>query len=295
MDSQPRAWYFSSMSQASPIPVFTLYGETDQFPDVIHCEGFSARAPIHDWRIKAHRHAHLVQLFLIFDGSLDATIDNRSLRLERNEFLYVPASCVHEFQFVPGTAGRVISVPTALINSIGPAADEMTDALSVPLCGTIDGALKTLTKALEQATRSRGPFRIHRAVGLAQTVLALIAEGRISSAEDAERKPHQRLQKLDALIVENMSEGWGASHYADALAITTGHLSRLCRDATGMGAMAYIEHRIMQEACRLLSFTQLPVSDVGYRLGYADPSYFSKRFLKSQQRSPTAYRRQFVS
>ena len=90
-----------------------------------------------------------------------------------------------------------------------------------------------------------------------------------------------------------MAESWTASDYADALALSTGHLSRLCRQASGRGAAAYIEHHLMEEACRLLAFTALPVSDIGYRLGYADPSYFSKRFRIVRQQAPTEYRAQF--
>ena len=46
----------------------------------------------------------------------------------------------------------------------------------------------------------------------------------------------------------------------------------------------------MEEACRLLAFTALPVSQVGYRLGYGDPSYFTRRFTRLQGQTPSAYR-----
>jgi AraC family transcriptional regulator, transcriptional activator of pobA len=87
-----------------------------------------------------------------------------------------------------------------------------------------------------------------------------------------------------------MADGWGAADYAAALAMTPGQLSRICRAAAGTGAAAYIETATLTEACRLLAFTRMPVAEVGYRLGYADPSYFSRRFRARLSETPTDYR-----
>ncbi len=282
------------MSQRPSIPIYTLYGETDRFPDIVHCERFSARAPIHDWRISAHRHHNMMQLFLIVDGSVDASVDGETMSLSTEEYLFVPVSCVHQFAFEPGTSGQVVSLPANLIASFGPATEELQAALAKPFRGQIDASLSALTDALEIAMRSQGRFHAQRTIGLAHSMLALVAEQARVHVEKGQGRADMRLRQLDALIVEHINEGWGASDYANALALTTGHLSRLCRDATGMGAMAYIENQIMAEACRMLAFTQLPVSDIGYRLGFSDPSYFSKRFQKSQKCAPTAYRSQFM-
>ena len=48
----------------------------------------------------------------------------------------------------------------------------------------------------------------------------------------------------------------------------------------------------MGEASRLLAFTRLPMSEIGYRLGFDDPSHFSKRFRAARGLAPSAYRRQ---
>lgn len=225
---------------------------------------------------------------------MDAIVDNRTMRLSKQDFLFVPASCVHQLEFGTNTSGQVVSLPLTLITSFGPATEDLQRALSDPFQGQIDNTLQNLAVALETAMHSQGTFRAQRLVGLAHSMLALVAEGQVLSTGTNTARTDSRLRDLDDLIVQHLSDGWGASEYASALAVTTGHLSRLCRDATGMGAMAYIENRVMAEACRLLAFTQLPVSDIGYRLGYADPSYFSKRFQKSQKCAPTAYRAQFV-
>ena len=76
--------------------------------------------------------------------------------------------------------------------------------------------------------------------------------------------------------------------------MSTGHLGRLCRHALGMSTSAYIEATRMTEAARLLAFTQMPIAEVGYRLGFTDPSYFTRRFHKAREQTPTDYRDQFL-
>src|SRR6056297_2038183 len=283
------------MTPHGTIPDFTLFGETEHFPDVVHCERFSARAPIHGWRMSAHRHAHLAQIFLVHDGGVDAVIDDRPHRLSGGDFLFVPASKVHRFEFRPDTEGLVISVPQNVLGTIGPTAPDLARALSAPLAGRSDAALADLAALLDAAMAQNSPFRAQRAVGLAHSMLALIAERATDAATGPRRRVAGQLERLDRLIAGHMAQGWGAGDYAAALAISPGHLARLCRQATGKGAAAYIERAVMEEACRLLAFTQLPVSEIGYRLGFADPSYFSKRFRRARKLTPSDYRARFTS
>lgn len=268
------------------IPQYALFGETEHFPDVVHCEHFSARAPIHGWRISAHRHAHLAQVFLVNSGQIKASVDGQTLVLEAGHFLFVPANTVHKFIFQPDTEGSVISVPVSII----PAVPELRTGLSQIITGPTQVDLSGLADLLATALTGATPFRIQRAVGLVHSLLGLIAE---TTTRDHSRSP--RLLDLDQLIARNMSQGWGASDYAAALAISPGHLSRLCRTATGKGSAAYIERAVMEEACRLLAFSQLPVSEIGYRLGFSDPSYFSKRFHRAHATPPSGYRARLVS
>ena len=63
------------MDALSPIPVFTLYGETLPFPDVVHCERILDRAGQHGWHIAPHRHSQMAQIFTIEDGQARVTLD----------------------------------------------------------------------------------------------------------------------------------------------------------------------------------------------------------------------------
>ncbi|MDU8911762.1 helix-turn-helix domain-containing protein [Aestuariicoccus sp. MJ-SS9] len=280
------------MSTPSAIPVFTLFGETGHFPDVVHCERISDRARSHDWAIAAHRHAQIAQLFCIEDGRMEAKVDGREWCLQSTEFLYIPAQSVHQFRFAPDTSGQVISFPLALVNGIGP---DVAQALARPFAGRTAPGLSALVALLSATFAGNGTFRTQAAIALAHAVLASLAQEAAAADPGPGPQASTRLAQLDALIARHLGDGWGAADYARALSVSTGHLSRLCRAATGVGAAAYIEQSLMEEASRLLAFTQLSVAEVGYRLGFNDPSYFSKRFRRVRGETPTAYRQKFVS
>ncbi|WP_207101751.1 helix-turn-helix transcriptional regulator, partial [Paracoccus shandongensis] len=64
--------------------------------------------------------------------------------------------------------------------------------------------------------------------------------------------------------------------------------------ATGQGATRHIETVLMTEARRLLAFTRLPIAEIGHRLGFDDPPYFSRRFRVATGQSPSEYRGRFA-
>ena len=51
-----------------------------------------------------------------------------------------------------------------------------------------------------------------------------------------------------------------------------------------------IHDRLLQEARRLLQFSAVPVSEIGYQLGFTDPAYFSRFFARNAGLSPREFR-----
>lgn len=282
------------MTTPAPIPVFTLFGETDHFPDVVHCEPIADRAPTHGWAISAHRHAQMAQLFYIQDGAVSAKVDGRQLRLESGDFLYISAQSVHEFLFAPDTTGMVVSFPMSIVNTIGPASPDMARVLSRPFAGRGHDTLQSLVIMLAETRAGIGTFRTQAAVSLAHAILVQLAEIVTADARVQSPPASARLEQFDTLITAHLGDNWGVADFAAAMSISAGHLNRMCRASTGISASAYIEQITMEEASRLLAFTKLSVAQVGYRLGYNDPSYFSKRFRSARGQTPTRYRSKFI-
>ncbi|WP_306887811.1 helix-turn-helix domain-containing protein [Streptomyces griseoviridis] len=78
--------------------------------------------------------------------------------------------------------------------------------------------------------------------------------------------------------------------YARALGYDVRTLTRATRAATGTGAKAFLDQRVLLEAKRLLAHTDLPVGACARRLGFPDTGNFTTFFRRQTGRPPGAWR-----
>ncbi|WP_233193122.1 helix-turn-helix domain-containing protein [Acidimangrovimonas sediminis] len=295
MDERGNRWHYSCMEPlATPllsgIPVFNLFGETGAFPDVIHVERIRDRARLHDWKIAPHRHREMAQVFHMLRGAADVRVDGREIALTSGQVLFVPPQAVHGFVFARGAEGHVLSFPAAVTAAIGRSSRALAGRLARPFAGPVGDGAVALIDQLETAFQNRAPLRAELLVALSHALLAGLAAEEAARAAPAPVAGDPRLAAFETLIAQHLAEGWRVADYARALALTPGHLNRLCRAATGETAGHHVETARITEARRLLAFTRIPVAEIGYSLGFADPSYFSRRFRAVCGESPGAYR-----
>jgi len=78
--------------------------------------------------------------------------------------------------------------------------------------------------------------------------------------------------------------------YAKMLGVTTSHLTESLRLETGLTAGELIRARLLLEAKRLLLHSELTIAEIGYELGFEDPSYFSRFVRREIETSPVELR-----
>ncbi|WP_254647513.1 helix-turn-helix transcriptional regulator [Streptomyces sp. GbtcB6] len=81
-----------------------------------------------------------------------------------------------------------------------------------------------------------------------------------------------------------------AHEYAARLGYSLKTLNRACQRATGHTAKQLVDDRVVLEAKRLLAHTDLPVAAVSDRLGFTEPTNFSKFFIRTTGLTPGAFR-----
>ncbi|SMO46869.1 helix-turn-helix domain-containing protein [Paracoccus laeviglucosivorans] len=281
------------MTAYGTIPVFNLFGETSDFPDVVHCERIWDRARLHDWLIAPHRHRDMAQVLFMEQGQAAVSVDGETLALTDNRFVFLPPLVVHGFRFRQGAEGLVLSFPRNVLAGLRASSDELDQRLSRPFSGAGDERLTVLTRMFAETFALHSGYRLQMLVALSHAILTTISEiDRAGAADHIDAVP-QRMRDFQALILRNMAARWRPGDYASAMSITTGHLNRICHAYAGQSASRHIEAQVMTEARRLLAFTQLPVAEVAYRLGFDDPAHFSRRFRLACARTPSGYRAQF--
>lgn len=80
-------------------------------------------------------------------------------------------------------------------------------------------------------------------------------------------------------------------HYADFLRITRKRLNLATRKFLGKSAKKVIEERVILEVKRLLLYTRNTVKEIGFSLGFSDPTNFNKFFKKHTGTSPAEFRK----
>lgn len=78
--------------------------------------------------------------------------------------------------------------------------------------------------------------------------------------------------------------------YAARLGCSVRTLTRASLAATGRSAKQLIDDRVALEAKRLLAYTNQPVAEIGYRLGFPEPTNFGRFFAREAGVSPGAFR-----
>ncbi|WP_373356169.1 helix-turn-helix domain-containing protein [Pseudoroseicyclus sp. CXY001] len=279
---------------ADLIPAYALYGESRDFPDVLHCERLKDRAGPHGWVISPHRHLGLHQLFHIIEGAGEMELDGERRPVRGGEIISVPRLTVHGFTFEPGIEGYVVSVPNtemARLTAGEPELERIADApRRLPAPPLAAGAFGVLHDVRLAHAPARGPLL--RALVL--QILCALAQAE-ETARPAPSRPRATIAGFEALIREAPELRTSIGDCAARLGLSASQLTRHCRSATGYSPLAYAQLLLMQEAKRLLAYTREDVAEIGYRLGFEDPAYFSRVFRRVTGQSPSAFRAPFVA
>lgn len=91
-------------------------------------------------------------------------------------------------------------------------------------------------------------------------------------------------------ISANFNKPIKISQISKSIHISEKYLSTLFKKETGISLVSYIEQVRLQEACRLLTYTDLTYSQIADNLSFSSQSYFIKQFKKKYSLTPMQYR-----
>lgn len=271
------------------IPNFILYGEEDDDnpSDFGHIETIAERSSVHDWEIETHRHSHSLQVVIISEGQVTAWLDGTRTELAAPCHVVVPAGAVHGFRFTPDTRGWVLTLGQEFARRAGSSGDPLSGLLTEGSRGILQSEtarrvemLATELLLLDREWSRGSPFH-----ALAEALMrSLPMDATPASGED------RRLAQFRRLIETHLAEHRPISFYAQALGATERTLTRLVRRRLDCTPLEAINRRLALEARRLLRHTNASVTQVAMELGFADPSYFSRFYLRITGRRPASER-----
>lgn len=274
---------------AEAIPRYALYGE-GQAPapgGFAHIETIAERSALHDWEIGIHRHDHFVQVLLVEEGHASVTLEGDATGLEGPGRVIVPAAAVHGFRFRQGTRGFVLTLSTDFSTRAAGAGDPLLAMLArggiAQLSTEAAGRALWLARemlTLQQEWQQQDPLFLALAESLIRTL------GRDEAGAGGPVRDDQRLTRFRQLVELHYRQHRDLDFYAGALGLTRRTLSRLTAAHLGCSPLDLIHRRLALEAQRLLRYTNATATQVAGELGFDDPSYFSRFYLRMTGRRP---------
>lgn len=97
-------------------------------------------------------------------------------------------------------------------------------------------------------------------------------------------------------IVEKRYPEWHqVKDYAEALFVSPNYLNEVIKSAINISAKDFIQNRLILEAKRMAIFTTKSSKEIGYDLGFDDPSHFSKFFKSNTRQSLQAFKENTIN
>lgn len=127
---------------------------------------------------------------------------------------------------------------------------------------------------------------------LAHLMLLLVDVARLAADIVGELRLNDEplLAEVFGFIEAHYHEPISLRDAAAAVALTPGHLTTAVRRKTGRTVQDWILERRMAEARRLLVETDQTAEEVGRRIGYTDPAYFTRSFRRVHHTTPLRWR-----
>lgn len=146
------------------------------------------------------------------------------------------------------------------------------------------------------------PFRCSGIKSNLASVLHLALENRVEDVSLNELPANVRLYRLfDELLNKQFpldSPAYPlmlktASDFADHLNVHVNHLNSSVKSVTSLTTTQIIKEKIFEESKNLLKYTNWDIAQVGYTLGFEQPSHFNNFFKKHAQISPLKFKNSF--
>lgn len=208
--------------------------------------------------------------------------------------IYAPGMAIHDFAFSEGERRWTLVQFDPL--AIDPALAALPEAACVAaLDGTAAQRVALLLDWLAAVLAEHAP---ERQVRLLLETLLLALRGVLPERIGKDAAPAPGLAHFRALLQH--WEGFpdkplALGEAASLCGLSASYFSRLFARTFGAGFVAYQTRLRLQQAARMLATGELPVSQIGYRTGFASHAYFSQCYRATFGVSPSQHRQMLLA
>ncbi len=236
---------------------------------------------------------------LIGEGAGRFAIDDHEFEIERNRIFFTAPNQIREWKVDHMPSGMVLIFEEEfLCNFFSDALfvqnlsffGKGTNTPQISITAEQGDYLRNIMVQIEHEIYENKETHLLRA--LLYQALAWLNNIYQSQCPPKDETHFSKSNQFRQLVDQHFRQEHSVAFYASQLCITPGHLNDLVKKESGATAKQFIIIRLTTEAKRLLLYSELPVSEIAWKLGYTDPSYFVRLFRNETGRSPLACRKQ---
>ncbi|MBO9619173.1 MAG: helix-turn-helix domain-containing protein [Niabella sp.] len=237
-------------------------------------------------------------LVLCTSGQIHMVVDEKEFSLTKGDVITITSGQVHQFNKTKKASAFILEFTLDFFSKDDKDIElifhnglfchfAMNEVISVDAT-VVEEQLKNIQKELDEQ-----PYQylisIHSRIEL---ILVAINRAKVKRGDEI-WKPEALFLKFLEAVRANFEHNYPLSTFARLLNTTEAKLNEQAKLHAGKTAQHVIYGLIASEAKRLLTYENLSVKEVAYKLGFNDPFYFSNFFKKHTKLSPKQYKEQY--
>jgi AraC family transcriptional regulator, transcriptional activator of pobA len=236
-----------------------------------------------------HRHNYYTIIWPV-KASGKHNIDFKEYPILPDHIFFVSPGQVHQVITDPHPTGYVILFSSEFLEKNSIRNDFISDLKifrksdetpPLPVTETMAATLKLFAEQMLQAFHSKNDMFLET-IGAYLKLFLIECNGHCSLF------PGSNLQSIEVsktlvrnfkeLVEKQFTKVHQVKYYAETLNISPNYLNEVIKSALNIPAKDFIQNRLVLEAKRMVVFTNKSGKEIGFDLGFDDPSHFSKFF-----------------
>lgn len=234
----------------------------------------------------SHRHIFYA-VYWVHEGRGEHVIDFKEYDIKPDRVFFIKPEQVHFFHVLDSTKYSALQFTEEFMMSV-----LHHHKMNISVCMDLSPDESQRLDVLFRQLQAEADSHLPNSNGIVQSEIntLLLELERISCPLSNPSVVPDVLCKYQELIDADFKQDRQVGSYAAKLGISPNYLNVLARKHLGRSALELINERVVLEAKRMLMETQYDVSEVAFKLGFNDLSYFSRFFKQHTGSTPLDFR-----
>ena len=225
------------------------------------------------------------KLYLIEEGELLVKVNNESVVAKKGDLVLIPSYALHSCSVASKSGAKKYWIHFAMKRG---SLDFFSD-YSLPILvhlNNLESACKIFENTISASQLNEPLKSLETSKGIYELVLLFLKKCHLA----IQKEDNSTIEKAVEFLNVNYKENLTLENLSNKFGYTPNYFVKKFKSVTGYTPIKYLTEKKIQEAKKLLEFTDLSVLSVMKEVGYIDASHFSKAFKKSLGYSPRAFR-----